>query len=157
LHIVDGHIPKEMTMPEAQRSNAVGGGGGEEFADDALPPGSKVVEVRVRGKQRIDAVQIVYETPDGARHSFPPHGGQGGDLYPPFTLDRDEYITGISGKAGARVDSLRIHTNRQISTLFGGGGGRDYNIEVPPGHEFVGFHGRAKAEVDRIGVLYRSR
>jgi hypothetical protein len=162
LRIVDGHIPKEMTMPEVQQSFSYGGSGGQEFVDDAIPPGSRVIEVLVRAMRRLDAVQIIYESPDGARHPLPQHGGQGGDLYPPFTLDNDEYITGISGRFGARVDSLRIHTNRQTSILYGGGeggrGGRDdYHIEVPAGHEFVGFYGRSGSEVDRIGVLYRSR
>ena len=150
-------------MPEIQRSDtSYGGSGGREFADDAIPPGSKVVEVQVRAKRRLDAVQITYESPDGARHPLPQHGGNGGESHT-YTLDRDEYITGISGRFGARVDSLRIHTSRgQTSPLFGGGddgrGGRDdYSIEVPPGHEIVGFYGRSGSEVDRIGVLYRSR
>jgi Jacalin-like lectin domain len=157
LLIGDGHIPKEMTMPQVQKLGLSGGSGGREFSDDAIPSDSKVIEVQVRAGRLIDAVQITHESAGGARHPFPRHGGGGGELYV-FTLDSNEYITGISGRYGSRVDSLRIHTNLQTSPLYGGTGGfAEYHYEVPPGTEIVGFYGRSGAVMDAIGVLYRSR
>lgn len=134
-----------------------GGTGGSEFVDDAIPPSSRVIEVRIWAGDYIDALQIVLETSAGARHELPKHGGSGGRLQV-FTLDAGEYITGISGRFGSYVDSIRIHTNLQNTRLYGGGGGAaDYNYQAPPGTEVVGFSGRAGDYIDAVGVTLRRR
>src|SRR5262245_47412669 len=107
-----------------------GGGGGRTFVDGLPRSGSRVVEVRIMAGDQIDSVQVEYEDPDGRTSSGPRHGGSGGRLST-FRLDRDEYITGISGRCGDAVDSIQIHTNRRSSPLIGGGGGsRDYRFDV---------------------------
>lgn len=39
------------------------------------------------------------------------------------TEDEDEYLIGVSGRAGWYVDSLRFHTNKRVSAVYGGAGG----------------------------------
>jgi hypothetical protein len=73
-------------------------------------------------------------------------------------LKAGEFIVGISGQFSRQVDSLRIHTNKQVSPLLGGearGGG--YAYEAPSGSEIVGFCGRAGASLNAIGVVLRGR
>ena len=119
---------------ETSKCGPSGGYGGSEFADDFIPEGSKVVEVQIRSGSRIDAVQIIHVTSEGIRHPFPKHGGGGGSNQTAFLLDADEYITGISGRYGTKVDSIRIHTNKQTSLLYGGSGGSsEYHYETPEG------------------------
>jgi hypothetical protein len=140
---------------EVRRCGPSGGNGGHEFADDAIVPGERVSEVRIRAGRTVDAVQIIHKNASGARHEFSQHGDNGGDLHV-FTLDENEFITGISGRFGATVDSISIHTTRQSSPRFGGGGGNaDYHYECPEDCEIVGFLGRAGRTLDAIGVIMR--
>jgi hypothetical protein len=134
-----------------------GGAGGVEFTDDVLPEDCQVVEVRIYAQQRVHGVQIIHETCDGGYHPFPIHGSAAGELHV-IRLAADEFIVRISGRFGAQVDSMRIHTNKQISPLLGGdGGGGVYLYEVPSGSEIVGFWGRAGNGLNAIGVILRGR
>ena len=134
-----------------------GNGGGTPFSDDAMVPGERVAEVRVWHGALVDAIQVIHHNAAGAAHEFEKHGGGGGKLSV-FTLDDDEYITGISGGSGNRVDSVQLQTNKQSSPQYGGGGGLvKYIYEIPEAYEIVGFHGRAGAVLDALGVIYRKR
>ena len=134
-----------------------GGTGGNAFCDDDLPHHARVVEVRVFAGQYVDSLQIVYETENGERQSLSKHGGNGGNQNV-FTLDEGEYITGISGRYGQYVDSIRIHTNRKTSQLYGGpGGSADYHYEAERGAKIVGFYGRSGNYIDAIGVVVRKK
>lgn len=134
-----------------------GGAGGKEFVDDVLPEDYQVAEVRIYAQERVHAVQIVHETCDGRSHPFPLHGSAAGQLHV-VQLDADEFIVGISGRFSTQVDSIRIHTNKQVSPLFGSDcGAGAYVYEAPPGAEIVGFFGRAGDELVAIGVVLRRR
>jgi hypothetical protein len=134
-----------------------GGTGGEEFADDVLPEDCQVVEVRIYAQQQVHAVQIIHETCDGRRHVFPLHGRALGESHL-VRLAADEFIIGISGQFSTQVDSIRIHTNKQVSPLLGGdGGGGAYTYEAPSGSEIGGFYGRAGDGLNAIGVILRRR
>ena len=110
--------------------------------------------MRVRAGDRVDAVQMIYILADGRLLDGQRHGGGGGNESI-IRLDSDEYITGISGRCGDTIDSLRIITNKRTSQLFGGrGGSRDYRIDVPAGNQAVGFSGRAGESLDGVGLLY---
>jgi hypothetical protein len=143
-----------IRLTQARQTILAGGGGGSSFADQEIPFGAQVAEVRVRAGDRIDAVQLVYRLPNGRFLDGPVHGGRGGQPRS-FMLDPDEYITGISGRAGSGIDSLRIHTNKRTSELFGGrGGSRDYRIDVPQGNQALGFAGRSGNSLDSVGLVY---
>ena len=131
-----------------------GGQGGSAFSDTGPQVGARVQEVQIRCGERIDSVQMLITLPDGRSITNPQHGGSGGRLET-FRLDPGEYIVGLSGRFGEGIDSLRIHTNIRTSPLYGGGGGdRDYRIDVPSGSQAVGFVGRAGERLDAIGLAF---
>jgi hypothetical protein len=136
------------------RTEVIGGSGGRSFSEPELPEGARVMEVRVRSGEFVDSVQMVYMLAGGRTETGPRRGGSGG-RNSSFRLDSDEYITGISGRYGDLIDSLRIHTNKRTSPLFGGRGGeRDYRIDVPAGYQAIGFAGRSGSYLDAIGLAY---
>jgi hypothetical protein len=52
----------------------------------------------------------------------------------------DESVVRISGRFGAHVDSICIHTNKRVSPLLGGEDGAGaYSYEALLGAEIVGF------------------
>jgi hypothetical protein len=145
-------IPTQLA--QISQTSLAGGRGGSEFADRDIPSGASIVEVNVWAGERIDAVQMVYMLPDGRSQEGARHGGTGGNAVT-FRLDPDEYITGISGRSGEMVDSLRIITNKRTSQVFGGrGGDRDFRIDIPRGNLAVGFAGRSGNLIDAIGLTY---
>jgi hypothetical protein len=131
-----------------------GGRGGAVFNDPEPEAGARVLEVQIRAGDQIDSVQLVFALSDGSSTAGPRHGGSGGRSNV-FRLDSDEYIVGLSGRCGDYIDSIRIHTNKRTSALFGGrGGDRDFQINVPAGNKAVGFSGRAGGYLDAIGLIY---
>lgn len=132
----------------------VGGPGGHAFSDPELEQGARVVEVQVRSGEHVDSLQLVYMLSDGRTVMGPQHGGEGGRLSV-FHLDADEYITGISGRSGAYIDSIRFETNERTSPTFGGSGGsRDFRIGVPADVQVAGLAGRAGQYLDAIGLTF---
>jgi hypothetical protein len=74
---------------------------------------------------------------------------------PGISLDRDEYIIGISGQYGGRIDSLRFYTNKKTSRVFGGSGGPVlFGYTAPPGQKVIALFGRSGDNLDAIGVMY---
>ena len=132
-----------------------GGNGGKPFDHYNVPNGARLSAVHVYSEWVINALQ--FEFADDAPGSRPPIGGLGGN-HQIFQLDDDEYLTGISGRAGWYVDSLRFHTNKRVSALYGGrGGDREFAFEAPPGYEVGGLFGRADWYLDALGVTVRRR
>ena len=148
-------FPREQT-PSGQytQTQVAGGGGGTPYTDQDVAPGARIAEVIVHAGDTIDSVQALYVLPDGSYVEGARHGGPGGRPYR-FRLDSDEFITGLSGRCGARIDSLQIVTNKRTSEAFGGrGGDQDFRLDVPPGSQALGFVGQAGDLVDAIGLVY---
>jgi hypothetical protein len=128
------------------------GGRGGIYFEDVIPHGANIVELQIRSGAYIDAIQVFYET-GGQRVGLARRGGNGGQLYR-FVLQSGEFIRGISGKYGAFVDSLTIHTNLRSSPRYGGiGGAHNFHTMLPSGHVLLGFVGRAGQFVDAIGII----
>ncbi len=141
--------------PQPGETSVAGGSGGTPFADGDVPAGTRVVEVRIHSGSYIDSIQMIYNIPDGRVLEADRHGGNGGRPAR-FQLAPGEYIVGISGRCGTYVDSVRIHTNRRTSRLFGGNGGdREYRINIPEGNQVAGFVGRSGNYLDAIGLIYQ--
>jgi phage tail protein X len=135
-------------------TNIAGGRGGNEFSDPEPAAGTRVTEVRIRAGDTIDALQMVYAPASGPGFTADQHGKMGGRLNI-FRLDPDEYIVGLAGRHGDTIDSLRIITNKKTSPTYGGGGGsRNFQMEVPGGTQAIGFIGRSGDTVDAIGLVY---
>jgi hypothetical protein len=151
--------PKHGGVTEGLRLGPSGGTGGESFYTVA-PEGTRLVRVEVRAGRRIDAIQIVYRTPQGEEVAGGWYGGRGG-VRQTLTLGTGNAVLAIGGKYGARVDSIFVELDREGDgfpwTVGGEGGSVEYRYAAPPGYEIVGFHGRAGAEVDAIGAVLRHR
>jgi hypothetical protein len=144
-----------LGSPQREDETGIAGGtGGTPFGDRDIPAGARIVEVRVQAGEWVDAVQAVFMLSDGRTVQGTRHGGSGGNVGV-FRLDRDEYVIGLSGRCGERIDSLRIQTNKRTSQVFGGrGGSQDYRIDVPAGNQAVGFTGRSGQYLDAIGLIF---
>jgi hypothetical protein len=137
-----------------QETRLFGGRGGRPFSDQDIPAGTQISEVRISAGDTIDSLQMIYVLPNGRTVEGERYGGSGGRQRV-FRLDPDEYITGLSGRSGTTIDSLRIITNKRTSPTFGGrGGSRDFQVEVPAGNQAIGFTGRAGDTIDAIGLTY---
>jgi predicted flap endonuclease-1-like 5' DNA nuclease len=134
-----------------------GGNGGHEFDGYAIPAGAKVHEIRVNAGFYVDGLQLVCIDSMGAVQELPHLGGKGG-LHHTITLDADEYLTGVSGRSGRYLDSIRFHTNKRTTDAIGGPGGEnEFHFEAAANGEVAGFFGRADWYVDRLGVIVRDR
>jgi hypothetical protein len=139
---------------QATATEIVGGSGGNAFSDPEPDQGARVVEVQVRSADYVDSVQLVYALRDGRTVMGPQHGGAGGRLSI-FHLDADEYLTGISGRTGSYIDSIRFQTNKRTSPTFGGNGGsRNFRVDVPANAQVTGLAGRAGDYLDAIGLTF---
>ena len=144
-------------MPDVYRFGPSGGVGGQVFTDDPkIPSASRVIEVQIWAGSTIEGIRMIHETADGAKRELDWHGGGCGQPRV-FTLRSNEYITGISGRCGSLVDSLRIHTQTRQSPEYGRSGGQEYHYQAPPDTEIVGFYGRSSSIVEAIGVILRRR
>ena len=116
--------------------------GGNEVIHDAYPhTDSKITSVKVWTGAYVAAITVVFKKADDTVHELPALGEPArGPTLNEFNLDGGEFITAISGRYGALVASVRIHTNsEQESPLYGGGGGTaDYRYEAPDGCEICG-------------------
>ena len=72
-----------------------------------------------------------------------------------MSLDRDEYLLGVSGRYGDTIDSIRFFTNKRNSPTWGGNGGnRTFGYNAPSGQMIVALFGRAGTSLDAVGVMY---
>lgn len=134
-----------------------GGNGGKPFDHYDIPDGARLSAIHIYTEWVVNAVQFDFVQAGGATGGRPPIGGLGGEHHT-FYLDDDEYLTGISGRAGWYIDSLRLHTNKRVSPAYGGAGGeRDFSFQAPAGFEIGGLFGRSAWYIDALGVTARKR
>ncbi len=133
-----------------------GGLGGNPIDNYIIPENARITAVYISAEQFIDAIQLAYTVgdSDSKLHRL---GGIGGSDYA-FTLEEDEYITGISGSSGWYIDELCIHTNKRQSPMYSeGSGSNPFSFMAPEGEEVVGFFGRADWYIDALGIVTRPR
>jgi hypothetical protein len=136
------------------QTEIAGGNGGSPFIDQNIPSGARVLEILISAGGQVDSLQMTYEVENrrvvqGIRHGSP---GWNPDS---FRLDSDEYVTGISGSYGQQIESMRIHTNKRASPIYGRPGwNREFRIDVPSGYQAVGFAGRSGSYINAIGLIY---
>ncbi len=132
------------------RTPQVGGGGGQPFADD-LTGVKRLTKLTIRHGAYVDAIQCTWQMNDGSSHTGAQHGGAGGrqDV---ITFAADEYIVGVSGRAGAYVDQLVIKTNKRTYGPYGGNGGKPFDLGPLAAHT-TGFFGRSGRYLDALGAI----
>ncbi len=144
------YIP--IPRPQANQDGYYGGGGGNPFADPAMPSGARISAVRVYSGEYVDGIQLVYTLANGRTSEGALHGNRGGRRND-FNLNSDEYIIGLSGRYGRYVDSLSIRTNKRTSPAYGGrGGDRDFSVQAGTGNMVTGFSGRSGKYLDAIDI-----
>ncbi|HEX6374061.1 MAG TPA: jacalin-like lectin [Longimicrobium sp.] len=132
-----------------------GGTGGREFTTGVIPPGAVLRVIRVWHDAFINGIATVYQVPGKDPFPLPMHGSDAGRCTP-MELRHGEYVTEISGRYGAYVDSLVIRTSHGRVERFGGRGGHaEYRYTIFPGLELCGFGGQAGAVIDAIGPKLR--
>ena len=140
----------------------VGGMGGAAFDDlnqlGLIPSTTRIIGLIVRSGAYIDSINPIFVVGDG-NIALPKHGGDGGSEHR-IGMKPGEFITEISGRSGAFVDSLTIETSLGRRLGFGGpGGGPVAGYEMPPEEdgrqEVVAFFGGSGVYLDRVGIHTR--
>lgn len=135
-------------------SDAFGGPHGNPFTDVAtVPLGQRATKVGIRTGARVDGVGLTLA--DGT--SFE-HGGAGGTAKM-LTLAEGESVSSVTMHAGTHNGRTRIFFIRVVTsagrTISGGRATSSaVTYTAPAGWQISGFHGRAGAEVDKLGVIY---
>lgn len=142
-----------MTITEPQRSKSYGANGGTSFDDSHdIDEWGRVQQIVVRHGHEIDAIGIVY-----ANGNYLYHGGTGGEEQT-ITLQPGEFITGVNGRSGDRVNSLTFISNLKEYGPYGGNGGVEFNVAFGKNGDqdqvLLYLFGRAGSRVDQIGFGY---
>jgi endonuclease/exonuclease/phosphatase family metal-dependent hydrolase len=140
--------------PALSLSDDFGGPHGTPFTDVAsVPVGQRVTQVSVRAGARVDQVALTL-----AGGTTSTHGGTGGTLRQ-LSLAAGEHLTAVTLHSGQKDGHTRIFavgfTTSTGRTLSAGTTTADsVTYTAPAGWQIAGFHGRAGAEVDKLGVIY---
>lgn len=132
------------------RSSQFGGNSGSPFADD-LTEVCRLVQVTVYSGLYLEAIECVWERPNGEPLTGRRHGGKGGNPST-FRLEKGDYINRIElNSSGEGVHSLTFYTYKgHKHGPYGVGGGSPHEIAGGP---FNGFFGRCGAGIDAFGAF----
>ena len=140
---------------ELSKIGPVGGGGGQTFGAYMIPHAMRLAAVHIFADTYIEGLGLAYWDEFGHQQTLSPVGIAGGSRHV-LQLGTDEYLTGISGRYGWFVDSIRLHTNIRVSDLYGGTGGEQtYSLAAAEDEEVIGFFGNAAWYIDAVGILTR--
>jgi Jacalin-like lectin domain len=144
---------------------SAGGVGGSSF-DAPYPPAPQtntpwvISAMKGRSGSRIDQIQVVWAGAGGGGES-PPFGGGGGSPFE-FSVPPGEILTQIAGSVGeyngtVRLFSIQFVTNAGTkSPVYGQATDAAFTFLCPANHVITGIFGRAKDEVDALGVYIGS-
>jgi Jacalin-like lectin domain len=109
-----------------------------------------------RAGDRIDQIQVVWAGAGGGGES-PKFGGEGGSPFE-FTIPPGESLTQIVGTVGEHDGSVRLFSIQFVtntgtpSDVYGRATSAAFTFQCPPNFVITGIFGRAKNEVDALGV-----
>jgi len=135
-------------------SDQFGGPHGISYNDaNTLPANPKAQIVGIRTGSRVDQINIML-----TNGTWLTHGGYGG-TYSYLNLGSNEYLKSVKLCSGQKDGRTRIFytkfTTSTGRTLEGGSTtSNTVTYTAPTGWQIAGFHGRADAEVDKMGVIY---
>jgi endonuclease/exonuclease/phosphatase family metal-dependent hydrolase len=145
------------TGADFRLSDQFGGPHGNFFTDvDDLDAGDAARTLRLRGASRVDRIGVTLV--DGTALD---HGGNGGTLQE-LTLNAGEYPVSLhlcSAKhdGHTRIFYARFTTSAGRTLATGTTTSSCTTYTAPSGWQIAGFHGRAGAELDKVGVIYTRR
>ena len=114
----------------------------------------RLKELTVWAGKYVDGMELSWKNLNNPRHIIPSrHVGGWGGRARTLTLADDEAIIAVSGRAGKYLDQLTVVTSKNRVMTWGGGGGGDFQVNLPPGDEVHGFAGVAGNLIDAISVL----
>lgn len=138
-------------------SDQFGGPHGNFFTDvDDLDAGDAARTLRLRGGSRVDLIGATLA--DGTVLN---HGGSGGTLSE-LTLNAGEYpvslhLCSAQHDGHTRIFYARFTTSTGRTLATGTTTSSCVTYSAPTGWQIAGFHGRAGAELDKVGVIYTRR
>lgn len=134
-----------------------GGPHGEAFTDlEAVPLTGSPSRIWLRSEKRVFQAGLAYDGGPTLKH-----GGESGTLQS-LTLQPGEHLVSASLCQGrhfglTRVFSMTLTTDRGASISGGTPTSDCTDLRAPAGWQIAGFHGRAGAEVDRLGLVFTRR
>lgn len=136
----------------SSQSSEHGGTRGTAFNDShRIEDWGRITRIVVRSGSKIDALTVYY-----ANNSWTTHGGSGGRPSV-ISLEKDEYIIKVSGRAGSVIDQLTFFTSKgRTLGPYGGGGGSPFSLDFQ-GQVLHFFTGRSSKKINRIGCGYGER
>jgi Jacalin-like lectin domain len=115
-----------------------------------------IVAMKGRSGSRIDQIQVVWGGAGGGGES-PEFGGEGGSPFE-FTIPSGESLAQIVGSVGEYNGSVRLFSIQFVtdtgtrSDVYGKATSAAFSFECPANFVITGIFGRAKNEVDALGV-----
>lgn len=136
---VNQNPPCQLSLVGVNMLAPMGGTGGESKATLRCPPGMGAVGIGGREDQEVDALYLVCKeidyntlTPIGADYHTAQAGGNGGNVFGPLYCPPGRFITGMQGRADARVDRLIVtcsyYDGTNATQIVPGPGGNGGNI-----------------------------
>jgi hypothetical protein len=133
------------------RSQTFGGDGGASFDDSGVNDGwGRITKIVVRHGDGVDSIGLAY-----ANGNYLNHGGTGG-TESNINLKPDEYIVGVEGRSGDRLDQITFVSNMKRYGPYGGKGGSPFSVSFK-GQVLRFLFGRSGTRIDRIGFTYGDR
>lgn len=134
-----------------------GGEGGDafNFLRSKAPLISRPISVTIRGDSRVDAISMTYANGSTL------NDGRDGGTAKTLTLNNGEYITKAviyknKYKDTDRIFYIELKTNQGRKLYNGKKEGTKITLTAPSNTYIAGFFGRAGANIDKIGAIYKS-
>jgi hypothetical protein len=114
-----------------------------------------ITRIVIRHGRRVESIEIEYANRRNIKQSEAA-GNHTGQLSF-FELEKGEFITYITGRAGTLIDQITFHTSmRRAFGPYGGTGGQDFEINIPSNAKVIGFTGKEGPSIKQIGLIYRT-
>jgi hypothetical protein len=133
------------------RTETHGGDGGASFDDSPsdIDTRGRINKIVVRHGAEVDAIGVGYVSGNYFNH------GSTGGTETSIDLGPDEFIVGVAGRTGGRLDQITFYSNKKQYGPYGGGGGSPFKkIDFPKGKVLLYLFGRSGRSVDQIGFGY---
>jgi hypothetical protein len=129
---LDPSLPRPQSTVIVSQHGMFGGDmgrlSGNGFSANLSSPNSRITRVRIHHDSVVEGLEIFYDGVSGGKHGAWNSNKTVADL----TLDADETIVEVSGRAGDFIDYVKFVTSKGRSVEGGGGTGRGFSSK---GHE----------------------